>query len=109
MATNHTPTLIHFAAQGVKTLFELGYEYKKAGVIALDLCSTSSIQGSLFGKVNDERDRALMKGMDAINRKWGRGTIGFAAAGTNQQWRMKSQARSPRYTTCWRELPRVRN
>jgi len=108
MATNHTPTLIHFASQGVKTQFKLGTQYQKAGIIALDLCSESSIQGSLFGEVNDERDRALMKVMDAINRKWGRGTIGFATAGTNQPWRMKSQARSRRYTTCWEELPIVR-
>jgi len=109
MAANHTPTLIHYASQGLKALFELGCQYQKAGIIALDLCSESSIQGSLFGEVNDERNLALMKVMDAINRKWGRGTISFAAAGIKQQWRMKSQARSPRYTTCWTELPAVQS
>jgi len=108
MATNHTPTLIHYANQGTANLYECGIQYKKAGIIALDLCSESSIQGSLFGEVNNERDQALMKVMDAINQRWGRGTIGFTAAGTNQPWRMKSQARSPRYTTCWEELPIVR-
>ena len=65
------------------------------------------------GRKKGEHDLAsflgLNKVMDVINQRWGRGTIGLAAAGTNQQWRMKGDARFPHYTTCWTELPLVRD
>lgn len=46
-----------------------------------------------------------MAALDMVNARFGRDTLRFAACGTDQDWRMKQALRSPRYTTCWQELP----
>ncbi|ERN41697.1 nucleotidyltransferase/DNA polymerase involved in DNA repair [Rubidibacter lacunae KORDI 51-2] len=108
MASNHTPTLLHYANRGIAALFRPGSTYVKAGVVAHGLVTESRVQGDLFVAAEGERDRDLMQVLDEINRRWGRGTIGFAAAGVQQQWRMKAGRRSPRYTTSWADLPIAR-
>jgi DNA polymerase V len=49
-----------------------------------------------------------MEVMDAINARFGRGTLQFAVDGLKKPWAMKSGMRSPRYTTVWSEIPIVR-
>ncbi|MGR3279770.1 DUF4113 domain-containing protein [Acaryochloris marina NIES-2412] len=52
-----------------------------------------------------EKRKRLMSIMDEVNDRFGKGTIGIAASGGKQTWKMQSKWRSPRYTTCWAELP----
>ena len=59
---------------------------------------------------NLERVR-VMVAMDALNARYGRGTVKLASAGTEQEsrirpagWQMKQERRTPRYTTHWGEL-----
>ncbi len=59
---------------------------------------------------NLERVR-VMVAMDALNARYGRGTVKLASAGPEQAlrvrpagWQMKQERRTPRYTTHWREL-----
>jgi len=42
---------------------------------------------------------ALMATLDELNRKKGRGTLYFAGQGIRQEWQMKREMLSPRYTT----------
>ena len=63
---------------------------------------------------NPDRSRErvrVMVAMDALNARYGRGTVKLASAGTEQEsrirpagWQMKQERRTPRYTTHWREL-----
>lgn len=39
--------------------------------------------------------------MDDINRRWGRSTLRYLAAGVAQPWRMRRERLSPAYTTRW--------
>jgi len=55
-----------------------------------------------------ERSAKTMSVMDAINARWGRGTARSSATGVTQRWAMRSENRSPRYTTRWDELPVAR-
>jgi DNA polymerase V len=63
---------------------------------------------------NEPHSDALMQTLDAINAKFGRGTIQFAAAGLKKPWAMRAEMRtldaklSSRYTTVWSEIPVVR-
>ncbi|THB71879.1 MAG: DUF4113 domain-containing protein, partial [Desulfovibrio sp.] len=45
--------------------------------------------------------------MDAVTAKWGRGTLQYAATGLGRPWKMRQLRKSPRYTTCWDEIPSV--
>ena len=49
--------------------------------------------------------------MDALNQRYGRGTVKLASAGLatdRRAWTMKQERRTPDYTTCWADIPVVR-
>jgi DNA polymerase V len=91
-----------------RQLWKPGHAYKKAGVMLSDI-SFGSVQGSLFNCRDEAHDARLMEVMDRINGTMGSGTMRPAATGLRRGgWGMRQEHRSPRYTTQWRELPRVR-
>jgi DNA polymerase V len=58
----------------------------------------------------EDRTR-LMGALDALNQRFGRGTVLMASAGLagdKRQWSMKQERRTPGYTTRWAEIPVVR-
>ena len=73
-----------------------------------DIRPRSMAQASLFAPESNGKSERLMAAMDAINGRWGRGTMRVAAEGIDKAWRMKRGKLSPRYTTEWTELPPVR-
>jgi DNA polymerase V len=46
-----------------------------------------------------------MATLDALNARFGRGTVQLAASGVAPRWVMRADRKTPRYTTCWDELP----
>ncbi len=46
--------------------------------------------------------------LEAIHHKYGRHSIKLAAEGYSKAWAMKSELRSPAYTTCWSDLAIVK-
>lgn len=113
-ATDCTPVLLHEAAALLDRIFRDGYRYKKVGVMLSGLESRHGRQGNLLDCLTGDAERdatrdALMRATDAINARFGRGTLAYAAAGVPGKgaWRMRQEFRSPRYTTVWDELPVV--
>ena len=53
------------------------------------------------------RQARLLAVMDNINRRWGRGTVRYLAEGLAQPWQMRRVRMTPRYITCWDELPQA--
>ncbi|MFB6273930.1 MAG: DUF4113 domain-containing protein [Salinibacter sp.] len=107
--THHTPTLLHYARRILGVIYREGPAYKKAGVTLQKLRPETPRQDHLFGDPDPE-EAALMKTVDRLNREMGRGTVGFAAAGVQDErtWTMKREQRSPHYTTRWDDLPVAR-
>lgn len=74
-----------------------------------DFFSQGVAQLNLFDdnapRANSEK---LMEVLDELNKKDGRGTLYFAGQGIQQQWQMKRDMLSPRYTTRYSDLPVVR-
>lgn len=101
-----TSTLLKVGVQCLEQIFMPGFQYKKAGVMLLDIAPDSH-QQSLFGQDDCERP-GLMQAMDRINSRWGRHTIQLAAAGLAKPWQMAQSYKSPAYTTNWQELPLVK-
>ncbi len=92
--------------------------FKKAGVLLGGLGPAGQGQAHLFDAPVQEHP-ALMEAMDRIGRRFGRGACVVAAQGTpddlrglhaghGPSWGMAREHLSPRYTTCWSELPRAR-
>ena len=78
----------------------------KCVVGLLDLSRPENLQGDLF-QSPVKGNRAVMDTLDAINRKFGRGTAGLAASGWRDTpaWGMRQRNVSPCFTTKWAELP----
>lgn len=100
--------LTALAKKGLQTIFRKGFHYNKAGIYFADLTTDTFIQPDLFESINPEQSEhteKLMTVMDQINQKFGRRTLHLAAEGFNKPWSMRSDMRSPNFTTDWNGLP----
>ena len=109
IASNRTPELINAALRGLELIYKDGFEYKKAGVICQGLQPESMMQGNVFLQdYSFSKQQRLMETIDRLNAKMGRHTVFWGVSGINKSWVTKRENLSPRYTTCWHELPVVR-
>ncbi|MEB0014491.1 Y-family DNA polymerase [Glaciimonas sp. Cout2] len=101
--TANSMSLQSWALVGLKSIYKPGFYYKKAGVILSEICDSSIYQGDLFAA--EIEHPALMKTLDAINTRYGKGTLKLSQDGSRQSWKMRQEKKSPEYTTNWEELP----
>jgi len=105
--TDDTRIIVQSAVTTVKKLFQPGNPYQKSGVGLIEIIDKNGLQLDLLSAPPAESEQ-LMKTMDRINKKYGTGTITTAAEGINKRWKMRTEYRSPSYTTSWKELPTVK-
>ncbi|HCT5819301.1 TPA: Y-family DNA polymerase [Citrobacter sedlakii] len=107
--TQDSRDIIGAATRCLDVIWKDGHRYQKAGVMLGDFFSQGVAQLNLF---DDNAPRAgsekLMEVLDHLNAKDGKGTLYFAGQGIQQQWQMKREKLSPRYTTRYSDLLRVR-
>jgi DNA polymerase V len=106
-ATSFTNELIKPAVALVDSLYKKGTLYKKAGVMLSGIVPDDSIQGNLFLPETKNCGRKLMDMIDNINFSQRDDVLKFATSGTDRNWKMRMEMRSPRYTTRWDELFKV--
>ena len=104
-ASNDTFDLIRAAQCGARKIFRDGHRYAKAGIIMNDLVRAASQPRPLFDARDRDQSERLMTALDAVNGKFGRGSLIPASAGIKRDWQAKFDRRSPRYTTNIKELP----
>lgn len=95
------------AIYGMRKIFKYGYAYKKCGVMLMDLVPEGSVPVDLFSGFDEpetHRAKNLMATLDEINAKMGRGTVRSAGEGIQKPWAMRSDNKSPAFTTDWNEL-----
>ena len=75
----------------------------------LDLIPDTVCQGEFAFEGRESSNwKGLMVALDAINDRFGRGTIHVGSAGTGEarpDWSMRQERLSPQYTTKWSDLP----
>ncbi|HIF0232812.1 TPA: Y-family DNA polymerase [Legionella pneumophila] len=109
--THDTRELTAIAKGLLRTLYRPNIEYKKIGLILEELQPATTRQQDLFHAYDEAQlahSTQLMSTLDAINTRFGRGTLRLAAEGYAQVWKMRAEMRSPCYTTRWTELAQVR-
>jgi DNA polymerase V len=107
VGTDTTSALIRAAVRGLRTIYRDGYRYKKAGVMVTALVPASQVQPDLFDQQDRPKSKRLMAALDAVNDRWGAGTLQYASSGLTKTWQTQCHHRSPAYTTNWDELPVV--
>jgi DNA polymerase V len=107
--TDDTAAISQAALAGLRSIFQTGFNYAKAGVMLLDLRPASHLQHELDlgGEDPDPNRGRLMQALDGVNARYGRGALLLASGGTphnRRGWTMKQDRRTPGYTTRWGEL-----
>ena len=105
VATNSTAEIIRYALDGLRTIYRPNYLYKKAGVMAMDICPQNAVQANLFDTVDREKDKRLMGVLDNVNNRYGRNTLKMAVMGDGKAWKIKQERLSPCYTTRMKDFP----
>ena len=99
-STSDTRALVGAALAGLKQIFRPGFAYAKSGIMLMNLIPADQRVATLFDDpVHTRRSDALMKTMDRINQEFGKGAIRLCAEGIEHRWRMRSDRKSPCYTT----------
>lgn len=109
--TADTSILVQAARAGVRRFYEDGYQLQKAGVILLDLASSTLHQGELDLEDSEPEDQShLMTTIDRLNRRYGRGTVFFGGTGvgTERAWGARQMRLTPQYTTRLEDIPVAR-
>ena len=99
--------LSQYALYGLAQIFRRGYEYKKAGVILLDIGRGDAQQLTFLGQSLDAQERRAdaMAALDTVNQRWGRDTLRIGSSGIGRDWAMRRSNLSPHYTTRWDDVP----
>ena len=99
--TNDHQELVSVAVKMLRAEWKEGdsYFYKKAGVIVWGISRDNAIQTNLFDNIDREKQAALAKAIDEINRKNGHNKIRVAVQGDEKGWQLKREYISKQYTT----------
>ncbi len=106
--SSDTLLLVRAALDAARHIWKDGYRYSKAGVIADDLVKEGSGQQSLFDPAKAPRTK-LMRAIDQVNARMGRGTVALLGAGVAPRWKTSFERQSPNYLTSWKDLPIARS
>jgi DNA polymerase V len=104
--TNSSIDLMKLATNGLEKIYNSGYQYKKAGVIVMDLTPENTKQFTLFSDENHKHP-AIMKTIDHLNKVIGQNKVKFGSQDLGRTWKMNQEKLSPRYTTKLNEIINV--
>jgi DNA polymerase V len=107
---NHYHSTYQKEIQGwaIKCLDEIyreDFEYKKVGVVLSGLIPVENMTYRLFDDAVYVRWENLYRAVDAVNDKFGRGTIQLGNVRANGPWQTKQSRKSPNYTTRIEDVP----
>ena len=103
--TADTAVLMKATMAALRKGFIPGFRYHKCGVMLGEIHPMNALQTDLFASMDDPKRLRLMGLLDSINKRQGSGTLQMASTQLSAAWHMRAENRSPRYTTCWEELP----
>lgn len=115
--SSYLPDILGTAIELLNRIWRPGFRYRKVLVNLLGLEPDTVAQPDLFesGETKKKHD-AIMKAFDAINGRYGRGTLRLGVrdsapdvdgAGNKNAWIMKRNFLSPEYTTNLSDVPSV--
>ncbi len=110
VASNDTAVLLAAALPLADRLFRPHKPLQKAGVLLQQLQPLEQLQHHLLVPLPPEQQRrreALMATIDGLNRRYGSGTVQWAACGLRPRWAMRRSRLSRAATTRLSDLPRV--
>lgn len=96
-----------YAKLAIKSIYIEGQPIKKAGIILGNILPNKYIDLNLF-EAYKEKQHQLMKTIDSINQQFGEHAVHLASHEPSLKWRTLQQRLSPRYTTRWSDILKVK-
>lgn len=106
--SNDTAVLLAAALPLAAQLLRPHKPLQKAGVLLQALAPDDQLQHHLFAPLPPEqqqRREALLAAVDRLNRRYGQGTLRWAACGLKPSWAMRRERLSGAATTCIQAIP----
>lgn len=104
--TNDSLVINRWVQHVAELLWRDGYKYKKAGIMLSDISPATMVQGDWL-EPDMTSDTKLMKAIDGLNSRFGRGTIKLNGGDLREEWGMRQERKSPDYTSDWAQVPAV--
>ena len=101
-ANDNTLYIASNVANAAKRIYAPNVRFYKCGVGAIEL--NANYQPDLFSQNINNPD--LMRCLDAVNNRYGSGTLTLASM-KSEKWSMKRDFMSPRFTTNWKDIPKI--
>lgn len=105
--TSDSFALIRQAVRAGRSMWKPRTRYAKAGVILIDLQAERDAPLDLLPTTDAVRSEKLMTALDAVNARFGRGTLRPGGISQTTSWSTRANNRSPRYTTRFSDLMEV--
>jgi DNA polymerase V len=105
--TDYLPDIISIAKSLQKKIYIPGFEYWRTTIFLFGIESVNSRQMNLFDDINRKKEY-LLKRVDKINNKYGQHTIHPCASEFREDWGMRREYLSPKYTTRMKDFPVVK-
>jgi DNA polymerase V len=106
-ATNDGANIIAAAQIALDILFKSGYKYKKCGIFLNEISPSDDLQLNMFVEDDTDKKKKLNKALDALNNKYGQGSLKYAIQGTKKEWKLRQENLSLNYTTKLSDVPLV--
>ena len=97
--TNDSFAMIRQAIAAGRSMWRPGLRYQKAGIILPDLNLAADAPRDLLPTVDPLKSEKLMTTLDALNQRFGRGTIRPGGIRPKTTWGTRANNKSPAYTT----------
>tara|TARA_Y100000746_G_scaffold30802_1_gene23241 strand:+ start:638 stop:1912 length:1275 start_codon:yes stop_codon:yes gene_type:complete len=110
LPSNDTQMLLNAALPLVERIFQPHRQLAKAGVLMEHLQDTEQLQHHLLvpcSAAHLQRRDTLMNTIDGLNRRYGRGTVQWAACGLHSGWSMRRERLGRAATTRLSDVPVV--
>ncbi len=109
--TADTGQLIGAVINAFGKIYDKSAAYHRASVTLHDLVPDNVFQVDLLGEANPAQHVlkvARSRAVDTLNKRFGKRTVRYAAEDLASAWEPRRKLKSPRYTTSWDELPKVK-
>ncbi|MEI8201575.1 MAG: Y-family DNA polymerase [Bacteroidota bacterium] len=104
VATNSSMEFVKYAVMAFHSIFQEGFQYKKAGIVVAGIVPEACVQSNCFDEVERSKQALLMKTLDNINNALGSEMLKIATQGSDRKWKLRQEKLSPCYTTRWKDI-----
>jgi DNA polymerase V len=109
VASNSSSEIVKYAGKALQLIYRPGFNYLKAGVMAISIVPQTQVQLGLFDTRDRVKDQRLMNALDRSNAAFGKDIVRYGTHGYGTSWKLRANKLSPCYTTRIDQVMKVKS